>query len=68
MADRPERVLQVDQLGIRSFVRFGVELVGIGVEPMLGVRRSSIELIESSGDRRHDVDTTGQREHAGQPA
>ena len=65
VADGPQGVLEIDQFGVGALERVGVEPIGVAVQAVLDVGRSSIELIEAGGDRRHQVDTAGQREHAG---
>jgi hypothetical protein len=61
-ADRPDGVLQRDQLGVRPLEAVGVETGGVLVELALALVEPGGELIEAGDERGDEVDLTGQRE------
>ncbi len=59
MADRPQRVLQADQVGVGLFQRRRVEDAGrivVRVEPGFDVGGEGVELVEAGHDRGDQVD------------
>ena len=66
MADRPQRILQSDEVGVGHLERRRVEHAGrvvVRVEPRLDVGGEGVELVEPGHDRRDEIDSRRERQH-----
>ena len=68
VAECPEHIFEVDQLGVGRFQRLRTEPSGVGVEFGLDRCAERIELVEPRFDRRHDIDPTDKRQYTRQPS